>query len=598
MLRTHTCGQLRSSDVNTTPTLCGWVHRRRDHGGLIFIDLRDRYGLTQIVFDPEVNAEAHAQAEAVRPEWVLQVTGTVEPRKEGMNNANMATGDIEVFVTDITVLNQAKTPPFEIDKDEINVREDLRLEYRYLDLRRARLQKNIAMRAQMTQVIRKYFAEEGFLDIETPIMVKGTPEGSREYLVPSRLHHGSFYVLPQSPQQLKQLLMVGGIDKYFQIARCFRDEDLRGDRQPEFTQFEIEMSFVAQEDVIDVIERCFHVLTAECAPEKEWQKYLVDGKFRRLTWDEAMNTYGSDKPDLRFEMPIVDVTQDVAQSGFGVFKGAVDAGGVVKALRCEGGGELTRKEIDDLTELAKTHGAKGLAYIVYEADGSLKSPIVKFMNEKELAAIATKTGAKPGDVVFFGADEFITACEALGAVRNALGTRFELKNENDFAYCWVTDFPMFERKEDGTLQAAHHPFTRPHEAHMDTLESDPIGARAYAYDVVLNGVELGGGSIRIHEPELQQHMFDVLGLTKEETEMKFGHLIKAFSYGAPPHGGCAMGLDRVVMLFAGEPNIREVMAFPKNQSAQDLMLGSPAPMPEKELREQNIQVLPRASELA
>ncbi len=591
MLRTHTCGQLRPTDIDQTVTLSGWVHRRRDHGGLIFIDLRDRWGLTQIVLDPAVNAAAHSAAERVRSEWVLQVTGQVVARKQGMENADMATGAIELMVADLTVLNQAITPPFELDTDT-DIREDLRLKYRYLDLRKARLQKNLKLRHDMTRVIRDYFDQHQFLEIETPIMVKGTPEGSREYLVPSRLHHGCFYVLPQSPQQLKQLLMVGGIDRYFQIARCFRDEDLRGDRQPEFTQFEIEMSFVDEEDVLTVIEDCFHALTRACAPHKDWESYLVDGRFRRLTWQQCMETYGSDKPDLRFDMPLTDVSDIVTDSGFSVFANALKSGGTVRALRCPAGGQLSRKEIDQLTDTAKKHGAKGLAYIIVEADGSLRSPIVKFMSEEETSAIIQRTGAQSGDAIFFGADEFITACESLGAVRSALGDHFGLKDPNQFAYLWVTQFPLYEKKADGTLQAAHHPFTRPLEEDLPYLDSDLLRVRAHAYDVVLNGVELGGGSLRIHDPVLQQRIFTLLGMGDEEIEQKFGHLINAFKYGCPPHGGCAMGLDRVVMLFADEPNIREVIAFPKNQSAQDLMLGSPAPMPAPELAEQNIQVIP------
>ncbi len=595
MLRTHTCNDLTAQNENESTTLCGWVHRRRDHGGIIFIDLRDQHGLTQIVFDPEVDATAHQAAEQIRPEWAIQVSGTVKKRQEGATNANLNTGEIEVFINQVQIFNKAKTPPFEIDVEK-DIREDLRLEYRYLDMRKERLQKNLRLRHQMGQAIRAYFDQEGFLDIETPILVKGTPEGSREYLVPNRMHPGQFYVLPQSPQQLKQLLMVGGIDKYFQIARCFRDEDLRGDRQPEFTQFEIEMAFCEEEDVINVIERCFYTLTEKCAPQKEWKKYLVDGKFRRMTWRHAMETYGSDKPDLRFDMPMVDVSDVFEKSEFVVFAGALKKGGVVKCLRVEGGSTLSRKEIDDLTELAKTHGAKGLAYILFDAEtGEKKSPILKFFSDEEIESLLQKTGVGKGDALFFGADEFITACESLGAVRKALGKKLELIDPNDFAYCWVTEFPMFEIKEDGTIQAAHHPFTMPHKDDLHLLnskeEKDLLAIRSYAYDIVLNGEEIGGGSIRIHDQELQHKIFEVFGMNEDEIQMKFGHMLKAFQYGCPPHGGCAMGYDRVVMLFADEPNIREVIAFPKNQSGQDLMLGAPSPMPEKEVREQNIQVV-------
>lgn len=599
MLRTHTCGQLTSTNEKEQITLCGWVHRRRDHGGIIFIDLRDRYGLTQIVFDPEVDQQAHAAAEQVRSEWVLKVTGTVRKRLDGAENKELATGEIEIFANELEILSQSKTPPFELDVDK-EIREDLRLEYRFLDLRKEKMQRNLRLRHDMGRVIRSYFDKNGFLEVETPIMVKGTPEGSREYLVPSRLHHGQFYVLPQSPQQLKQLLMVGGVDKYFQIARCFRDEDLRGDRQPEFTQFEIEMSFIQEQDIIDTIEYCFHELTEKCASHKEWKKYLIDGRFRKMTWQEAMETYGSDKPDLRFEMPIVEVSDIFANSAFSVFANAVKNGGVVKCLRTKGAASLSRKEIDDLTDLAKGKGAKGLAYILIDESGEKKSPILKFFSEEEIAKLMDITGVQNGDALFFGADEFITACESLGVVRSALGDKFNLKDPNEFAYAWVTAFPMFEKKEDGTIQAAHHPFTMPVKGDLHLLDSkdekEILSIRSYAYDVVLNGVELGGGSVRIHDQKLQHKIFEVFGMEEDEIQLKFGHMLKAFQYGCPPHGGCAMGYDRVVMLFADEPNIREVIAFPKNQSGQDLMLGAPSRLPEKEVREQNIQVLEKSEE--
>ncbi len=584
MLRTHHCGQLRKDHIGETITLTGWVNNRRDHGGIIFVDLRDTHGVTQIVLDPSINEKAHTEAENVRSEWVLQATGKVRSRGDGLENPKLDTGDIEVAIQELKVLNAAQTPPFELDLEK-EVREDLRLEYRYLDLRRTKMQKNLRLRHDMVKVIRDYFDRKGFLDIETPIMVKGTPEGSREYLVPSRLHRGEFYVLPQSPQQLKQLLMCGGVDKYFQIARCFRDEDLRGDRQPEFTQFEIEMSFCTQEDVINVIEDCFHDLNEKCATHKNWKKYLVDGKFLRMTWQEAMEKYGSDKPDMRFGLEFTDMTKEKSDCGFGVFEGAER----LFAMNVPNGGELSRKDIDDLTNLARKHGAGGLAWVRVGEDAG---PVMKNSKPEFIEMLVNKTNAQDGDLIFFGAGPFLQAVEPLGQVRLELGDKMNLKDPNDFAYLWVVDFPMFEKKEDGSMQAAHHPFTRPNNEDLEKLDSNPMEVRSYAYDVVLNGVELGGGSIRIHEPELQEKMFDVLGLTKEETEMKFGHILKAFKYGCPPHGGCAMGLDRVVMLFADEPNIREVMAFPKNQSAQDLMLGAPSPMPEKELNEQNIQVLP------
>lgn len=583
MHRSNTCNELRSTHIDQIVTISGWVNNRRDHGGLIFIDLRDSHGITQVVLDPEINADAHKIGESVRAEWVLKITGTVRARGEGLQNPKLETGEVEIATTNVEVLSKAQTPPFEVDLDA-DVREDLRLEYRYLDLRRAKMQKNLKLRHDMVKVIRDYFDENNFLDIETPIMVKGTPEGSREYLVPSRIHPGEFYVLPQSPQQLKQLLMVGGVDKYFQIARCFRDEDLRGDRQPEFTQFEIEMAFVEQEDVINMIEGCFHTLTEKCAGDKEWKKFLEDGKFRRITWQEAMSLYGSDKPDTRFGMEFVDMTEEGKSCGFGVFENAEH----LFALPVPKGGDLTRKDIDNLTDLAKKNGAGGLAWVRV---GEESGPVMKNSNPEFIKTLVEKCGSVDGDLIFFGAGDFHTAVEPLGQVRLEVAEKLDMVNQNDFAYLWVVDFPMFERKDDGTIQAAHHPFTMPNNEDVDQLMSDPMSVRSYAYDIVLNGVELGGGSIRIHDKDLQHKIFEVFGMEEDEIQNKFGHMLKAFSYGCPPHGGCAMGLDRVVMLFADEPNIREVIAFPKNQSAQDLMLGAPSPMPAKEVSEQNIQVL-------
>lgn len=578
MLRTHTCGELTAENIETTVTLCGWVHRRRDHGGIIFIDLRDRYGLTQLVFDPEETSVDFTTAENLRAEYVLQVTGTVRARPEGQKNETMKTGAVEVLIQELKILNESKVPPFEIDQEK-EVGEELRLKYRYLDLRRERLRNNILLRAEMVKTIRDFFFQEGFIDVETPIMIKGTPEGSREYLVPSRLYPGEFYVLPQSPQQLKQLLMVAGIDRYFQVARCFRDEDQRGDRQPEFTQFELEMSFAEQDDVLDVIERCFIKLTEKYAPEKKFKK-----SFPRLTYHEAMTHYGSDKPDLRFDLSFTDVSSEAKNCGFGVFENAAHVFALPVSKKY---GELPRSAIDELTELAKKHGAGGLAwYRVGEESGA----VAKFASAEFQKSIVEKTGAENGDLLFFGAGSFTTALEPLGAVRSELGTRFELKDPEQFAYCWVYEFPMFEENSEGEIGAVHHPFTRPLKEDEALLETEPLKARAHAYDVVLNGVELGGGSLRIHERDLQAKIFEILRISSEDAERRFGHMLKAFEYGAPPHGGCAMGLDRVVMLFAGEPNIREVIAFPKNQQAQDLMLGAPGPMPEAQLKELSIQI--------
>jgi aspartyl-tRNA synthetase len=598
MLRTHTCGELRKEHEGKVATLCGWVHRRRDHGGLIFIDLRDRYGFTQVVFDPSTRSsgarsgqapkegEGFAVAETVRPEWVLKVTGKIRPRLEGAAREDNPTGAIEVLSSSLEVLNEAKTPPFEIDQEK-DVGEETRLEYRFLDLRRGRLQKNLKRRHEMMRVIREYFHRNHFLEIETPILVKGTPEGSREYLVPSRLYHGKFYVLPQSPQQLKQLLMVGGFDRYFQIARCFRDEDQRGDRQPEFTQFEIEMSFVSQEDVMKVMEGCFLEVTTSAGSERKIQKT----PFPHLTYKDAMERFGSDKPDLRYALELKDITSLVGNSGFKVFADVVQRKGVVFALRIPKGADFTRKEIDDLTVLAQNHGAKGLAYIVVKSDG-LQSPIVKFLGDDLAKKILKEASAETGDIVFFGADEWKDALEPLGQVRKACAEKLNLIDQSIWSYLWVTDFPMFEKsKETGEVGAVHHPFTRPHDEDLPLLEKNPLGARAQAYDLVLNGVEVGGGSIRIHEQALQKRIFDILGISPKDAERRFGHLLKAFAYGAPPHGGIAMGLDRLCMIFSDEPNIREVIAFPKDQKAKDLMLGAPSEMPTQQIQELGIKII-------
>ncbi len=584
MLRTKTCGELNKGNIGEDVVLCGWVANRRDHGGIIFVDLRDAYGLTQIVLDPEHSKEGHSIGEKIRSEWVIKVSGKIRDRGEGLANKKLKTGEIEMIVNEVEILNQSKTPPFELDKDIKN--EDLRLEYRYLDLRREKMQKNLKLRHKISKTIRDHFDTNDFLEIETPILVKGTPEGSREYLVPSRVNPGKFYVLPQSPQQLKQLLMVGGIDKYFQIARCFRDEDLRGDRQPEFTQFEIEASFVTQDDVMDSIENCFHVLNEKCAQGKNYEKFLEKGRFIRLTWQEAMERYGSDKPDLRFDLQFQNISDIAKTSGFKVFESCTNvfALAIPQSL-----GVFSRKNIDDLTDLARNNGAGGLAWLRV---GEEAGPVAKNSKPEFLKELLIRTKAKDGDIIFFGAaDDFKKSVEPLGAVRSQIGSNFNLKNKDEFAYVWVVDFPMFEKKDDGSIQAEHHPFTRPHDEDLQYLHTDPMRVRAYAYDIVLNGTELGGGSIRIHDPKLQKEIFEVFKMTEKEIELKFGHILKAFQFGCPPHGGCAMGLDRVVMLFADEPNIREVIAFPKNQSAQDLMLGAPSVMPEKEVREQNIQIL-------
>lgn len=586
MYRSHTCSELRPSHIGTDITLAGWVHRRRDHGGLIFIDLRDRYGLTQVVIDPSQEG-VHELAESVRSEYVLQVTGTVRARPEGSENKNMPTGGIEVVVKTLKVLNPAKTPPFEIDIEK-DANEELRLQYRYLDLRRERMKTNIVQRHKIIKTMRDYMDRYDFVEVETPILIKGTPEGSREYIVPSRVYPGKFFVLPQSPQQMKQLLMVAGMDRYFQIARCFRDEDQRGDRQPEFTQLDIEMSFVDAEDIMHLTEGLMIELVEKFVPNKK----LLKKPFPRITWKEAMSKYGSDKPDLRFDMPICDVSELVKGCGFKVFADAVaQPEGVVFALRVEGAAGFTRKQIDDLTEVAKIYGAKGLAYIVMEEAG-IKSPIAKFFSEEEMKKLVEASGAKTGDIVFFGADTFDTAATALGQVRLSCGDTLGLRKADELAFCWIYEFPLFEySKEDKRLVSAHHPFTAPLKEDVAMLDTDPKHVRAQAYDLALNGSEIGGGSIRIHDATEQAKIFEVLGVSKEDCEIRFGHMLRAFEYGAPPHGGIAWGIDRLVMIFQNEPNIREVIAFPKDQKAKDLMMGAPSEIPAIQVAEMHIEVM-------
>lgn len=590
MLRTHTCDDLTAAQIGSKVTLCGWVHRRRDHGGLIFIDLRDRYGITQVVSDPNVSKEVHSMADKVRPEYVVSVTGTVRKRPEGMANTKMKSGEIEVLVNDFVIFNHAKTPPFEIDQDK-EIGEDLRLKYRYLDLRRDRMKGNIITRHKAIKMIRDIMDEKGFLEIETPILIKGTPEGSREYLVPSRLYPGTFYVLPQSPQQLKQLLMVAGFDRYFQIARCFRDEDQRGDRQPEFTQLDVEMSFVEEEDIMDVNEEIMIKLVENLVPHKK----ILKKPFTRLTWKQSMDKYGSDKPDLRFGLEICDVGEMVKDSGFKVFTDAIKAGGFVRALKIDGGASMARREIDELTEIAKIYGAKGLAYIQITEDGP-KSSLLKFLTEKEIKAILDRTGAKAGDIIFFCADKYLTVCGALGHIRLSCAEKYKLRDPDIFAFCWIYDFPLFEwNDQEQCLQAAHHPFTSPKDEDVKLLDGKPESVRAKAYDLALNGSEVAGGSIRIHDAALQAKIFEILKISKEDASHRFGHLLHAFEFGAPPHGGIAWGLDRFIMLLRDEPNIREVIAFPKDQKAKDLMLSAPSAMPDQQISEMHIRIdLPKA----
>ncbi len=574
-------GAIRPDQVGRDVDVYGWVHRRRDLGGLIFIDLRDRSGIVQVKFDP-ANAQAHAAGGELRAEWVVHVQGPVQRRPPGTENKELPTGEVEVEARAITILNRAQPPPFSVNEDS-PVDEQVRLRYRYLDLRRARMARNLQLRHRLTKAIRDFLDAEGFLEIETPVLIRSTPEGARDFLVPSRLKPGYVYALAQSPQLYKQLLMVAGMDRYFQIVRCYRDEDQRADRQPEFTQLDLEMSFVSEDDVLDVVERCFaHV----------WQKVLgvaVPTPIRRITHEEAMMRYGVDKPDLRYGLEIEELSSIFGATEFKIFRQALDAGGVIRGLRIPR--SVAGKEIDALTEVARVEGAKGLAFWHREAEG-WRSPIAKFFAERELAQLQAATHAEPGDVVVAVADQVEIASASLGAVRKAAARTLGLVREGAFEFVWVTDFPLFERsKETGEITAAHHPFTSPQPQDLERLSSEPLKVRARAYDLVLNGTELGSGSIRIHDPELQQRVFQGLGISREEAEQRFGFLLTAFRYGAPPHGGFAYGLDRVVMLAAGQETIREVIAFPKNQQAEELMTDAPAPADPKQLRELGLELV-------
>jgi aspartyl-tRNA synthetase len=589
MFRTHDCNSLRKADIGRQATLAGWVNVTRDHGGVIFIDLRDRQGLTQVVFRPEENAELAKQAHTLRGEDVIQVSGAVAARLPGTENPNLATGDIEIIPSELRILNRADPLPFPIDAEPQN--EDLRMTHRYLDLRRPRLARNLRIRHKAAKATRDYLDSQGFVEVETPILSKSTPEGARDFLVPSRIAPGKFYALPQAPQQYKQLLMVAGVEKYFQIAKCFRDEDLRADRQPEFTQIDIEASFVTPNDIFGLTEGMLAAIF------KATRDVEIKVPFDRLTYREAVGRYGSDKPDRRFEMKLVDLGETFCESSFKVFRGALDAGGVVKAINAKGFAGITIGQAEELTEIAKLHGAKGLAFIKVE-NGEWKSPIVKFFNDVEKTALQSKLNVEEGDCVFFAADKWSVACEVLGRLRlriadmqNLLG-RARPPGAPEWDFLWVTDFPLFEwSAEENKWNAMHHPFTRPKAEDMPLFEAKKFPeVRAEAYDVVLNGVEIGGGSMRIYEPELQEKMFTALGISPEAQESQFGHLLRAFRLGTPPHGGIAFGFDRLVMLICGEQSIRDVMAFPKNNRAMDLMSQSPSEVDPKQLRDLSIKL--------
>ncbi|MBD7983067.1 aspartate--tRNA ligase [Sporosarcina sp. Sa2YVA2] len=585
MQRTDYCGELTAETIGKSVTLKGWVQKRRDLGGLIFVDLRDRSGIVQIVFNPDLSKEALETAEKIRSEYVIEVRGKVIERQDNQKNDKLATGSIEVHIDSVEIINEAKTPPFMIE-EETDVNEELRLKYRYLDLRRPQLARVFKMRSDITKTVRNFLDDEGFLEVETPILTKSTPEGARDYLVPSRVHDGEFYALPQSPQLFKQMLMVSGFDRYYQIARCFRDEDLRADRQPEFTQIDMEMSFMSIEEIIELNERLMKKVM------KNVKGIEIETPFKRLPYDEAMGRFGSDKPDTRFGMELQDVSELVKDSSFKVFAGAIESGGQVKAINVEGSADnFSRKDIDALGEYAARYGAKGLAWLKVDAEG-VKGPIAKFFEGEAADALINALGAKAGDLLLFVADKKSVVADALGAMRLKLGKQLGMIDESKFNFLWVTDWPLFEYdEEDGRYYAAHHPFTMP--ANVEQLESDPSAVKAQAYDLVLNGYELGGGSLRIYKRDIQEKMFKALGFTEEEAREQFGFLLDAFEYGTPPHGGIAFGLDRIVMLLSGSTNLRDTIAFPKTASASCLLTEAPSTVDDAQLKELGIAVSPK-----
>ena len=596
--RTHTCGELTKKDKDKKVVLSGWVNSRRDHGGLIFVDLRDREGLTQITFDPQVSKESWGMAENLRNEFVIRIEGKVILRPDDMINSKLKTGEIEIEADKIEILSKSKTPPFEVEEIEgidkaKNVNEELRLKYRYLDIRRKKMRENLEFRYQVVKLIRDYFDKNGFWEIETPCLTKSTPEGARDFIIPSRIHPGQFYSLPQAPQQYKQLLMVGGVEKYFQIARCFRDEDQRGARQLEFTQLDLEMSFVEQEDILELVEKIYTEIA-----EKLTDKKIMSKPFPRLNYDDVMKKYGSDKPDLRYRMEIEDISEMVKNCGFQVFAKAVESGGVVRAICAKGAAKFSRAEIDKLTEFAKEFGAKGLAYIVVKSKGEsqkvkvfeLQSPIVKFLGDDLSQKIIEKMKGEAGDIIFFGADSEMTVGNVLGNVRTELAKKLNLADDNKLAFAFVVNFPLFEEgMEDGHYSPSHNMFTMLQEKDLPLLESNPHQVKSYQHDLVLNGNEVGGGALRIYKRDLQEKIFDLIGFS-EEKKKSFEHILKAFEYGPPPHGGMAMGLDRLIMILRDEADIREVIAFPKSGDGKDLVIGAPSEIAKEQLDEAHIKV--------